>query len=335
MNSILEQESPWSGWVEMSGTRLAFFEDRKDYVVSHQGRPLSLAIGIFDGLHLGHQTVIESAVVNARRVHGLSALLTFTPHPSRVLAAPKPTLMLMPDRWRNERSLQLGLDAVIWKTFDKEFAALPADQFLPWLKKCLPTLASIHVGANFHFGEARHGDVHQLNDSARSLGVDVFSVQRIQHNGEPISSSRIREELAGGDLEHVNLMLGEPYHSRGEVVPGKRLGRTIGFPTLNIIWDPEARPRFGVYLVSVEGPHGEQLPGVANYGLRPTLENTELPRLEVYLLGSECPYDAGDSLNVYWHQFMRPEQKFSGLEALKSQIAIDVAQAKEAATGIL
>jgi riboflavin kinase/FMN adenylyltransferase len=334
MNPITKQESPWPGWVEMPRTTLAFNRDRKDYLSSHQNRPLSLALGIFDGLHLGHQTVIESAVVNARRAHGLSALLTFTPHPSRVLPVPQPTLMLMPDDWKNERSLQLGLDAVIWKTFDLEFAALPAEQFLPWLKKCLPALASIHVGANFRFGEARRGDVHQLNDSARSLAVDIFSVQRIQHNGEPISSSRIREELAAGDLQHVNLMLGDPYHSRGEVVPGKRLGRTIGFPTLNVTWNPEARPRYGVYLVSVEGSQGEQYPGVANYGLRPTMENTELPRLEVHLLGEECPFGEGDDLSVYWHQFLRPEQKFSDLDALKAQITIDVARANEASSAI-
>lgn len=329
MQSFTKHNSTWPGWVEMPRTTLVFNADRADYLRAHNGRPLSLAIGIFDGLHLGHQTVIESAVVNARRTHGLSALLTFTPHPSRILGAPQPTLMLMPDDWKNQRSLQLGLDAVFWKTFDHEFAALPAEQFLPWLKECLPTLSSIHVGANFRFGAARKGDVQQMNESARPVGVDVFSVQRIQHNGEPISSSRIREELAAGDLQHVNLMLGEPYHSRGMVVPGKRLGRRIGFPTLNVPWAPEARPRFGVYLVSVEGSAGEQFPGVANYGLRPTMEDTEYPRLEVFLLGDACPFDQGSELSVFWHQFIRPEQKFGDLEALKSQIARDVSVARE------
>jgi riboflavin kinase/FMN adenylyltransferase len=166
-----------------------------------------------------------------------------------------------------------------------------------------------------------------LVESARTLGVSVFSAPPVSFDGEPINSTRIRLLLESGDVAKAGSLLGYGYFARGVVAAGKKLGRTLGFPTLNVAWVPELTPRFGVYAVRVSG-RGYVLPGVANYGLRPTVESASEPRLETHVLGA-CPWDAGDEIKVEWLHFLRPEQKFAGIDALKAQIARDVAQAGE------
>ena len=159
--------------------------------------------------------------------------------------------------------------------------------------------------------------------SARPQAVSVFSAPRVSLDGEPISSTRIRRLLETGEMAAANALLGYPYFAEGVVTPGKQLGRTIGFPTLNIAWTPGLRPRFGVYAVRVSGPKAViPLPAVANYGLRPTVEQATEPRLEVHVLGA-CPFAAGDAIRVEWARFVRPEMKFDGVEALRTQIEKD------------
>ena len=178
-------------------------------------------------------------------------------------------------------------------------------------------------------GAGRRGDVALLVASARQLGLHVFSAPRVSLDGEPISSTRIRALLAAGEIEAANALLGRTYATEGPVVPGKRLGRTIGFPTLNLAWAPELRPRLGVYAVRVSGPKSPMpLPAVANYGLRPTVENATEPRLEVHVLGT-CPFTQGDLLKVEWLRFLRPELKFGGVAELTAQIARDRVAAAE------
>ena len=287
------------------------------------GRPLHLAIGIFDGVHLGHRAVSEAAVQSARRSGGQSAVLTFAPHPSAVLRAEQPTRLLM-ERPAKARVLAgLGISAVITEPFTPEFAQIAAEEFLPWLKQRLPQLAAVYVGENWRFGRERRGDVALLLREGRAHGVHVFSAPRVNLDGEPISSSRIRSALESGDVAGANAMLGYPYFAEGIVTPGKRLGHAIGFPTLNLEWSPEFKPRFGVYAVRVSGAKSlPALPAVANYGLRPTVEQTTVPRLEVNVLG-RCPFGAGDPILVEWLEFVRPERKFAGIDELRAQIARD------------
>lgn len=291
--------------------------------VAFSPRPLHLAIGIFDGVHLGHRAVIEAAVQSARRGGGQSAVLTFAPHPSVLLRPEQPTRLLM-DRAAKARVLgDLGVEAMITQPFTTEFAEIPATGFLPWLKQRLPQLVAIYVGENWRFGRARGGDIALLIAEGKKHDLHVFSAPRVSLDGEPISSSRIRGMIEAGDMAAVNAMLGYAYFSVGTVTPGKRLGRTIGFPTLNLRWSPELRPRLGVYVVQVVGGKtGAPLRAVANYGLRPTVEKATEPRLEVHVL-EECPYDAGDEITVEWLHFLRPEKKFDGLGALRAQIAAD------------
>ena len=290
-------------------------------------RPLHLAIGVFDGVHLGHRAVVEAAVHSARAAGGLSGVLTFWPHPSTLFRPENPTRLMQGAAAKARMLLTLGVDVVITQRFDAEFAGVEADVFLPWLKQRLPRLAAIYVGENFRYGQARRGDVAILVAASRDHGVRVYSAPRVNLDGEPISSTRIRAQLAAGDVEAANALLGYSYFSEGVVTRGKQLGRTIGFPTLNIEWSPELRPRLGVYAMRVSGPKSSvPLPAVANYGLRPTVEQSEVPRIEAHVLGS-CPFDEGDSVKLEWLRFLRPEMKFASLDALREQIARDRAAA--------
>lgn len=290
-------------------------------------RPLHLAIGMFDGVHVGHRAVVETAVQAARTAGGIGAVLTFWPHPSTLFRPDKPTRLLQTPALKARQLIALGMEVVITQAFTRELAALPAEEFLAWLQHRLPQLAAVYVGENFRFGQGRRGDVAMLVAEGRRLGLRVFSAPRVSLDGEPISSTRIRELLESGDVEAANARLGYPYLAEGVVAPGKRLGRTIGFPTLNVAWAPELRPRLGVYAVRVSGPRSPQpRPAVANYGIRPTVENVTEPRIEAHVLG-ECPFGEGDAVTIEWLRFLRPERKFAGLEELRAQIARDRAEA--------
>jgi riboflavin kinase/FMN adenylyltransferase len=285
---------------------------------------LHLAIGVFDGVHLGHKAVIESAVFSARRSGGISGVLTFDPHPSRLFRPEDPTRLIMPIETKTAMLHEVGVDCVIRKHFDRAFASIPADDFLAQLKQALPALKSIYVGENFRFGQKRMGDVDTLIASGRQLGLGVFSAERIKHNGEPISSTRIRKELEAGEISVVNDLLGYNYTAMGKVVSGSKLGRKLGFPTLNLSWQPECLPCFGVYYVHFRkcGSKVWQA-GVANYGVKPTVAEVDLaPTLEVHGLETTA-LTAGDAIEVEWLRFIRPEQKFASVDELKAQIARD------------
>jgi riboflavin kinase / FMN adenylyltransferase len=297
-------------------------------------RPLHLAVGMFDGVHLGHRSVIEAAVRSARRSGGLAAVLTFDPHPSRLFRPEDPVRLIMGREQRIAALRALGVAAVIVQPFDPAFASLEAEALLPHLRARLAGLHTIYVGENWRFGRGRRGDVALLVAEAKKLGLHVVSAPRINGDGEPISSTRIRALLIEGRIDAANVLLGEAYASEGVVRPGKQLGRTIGFPTLNLPWTPDLRPRLGVYVgrvsrVTETGAEsgGEGLPAVANYGLRPTVEQVAEPRLEVHVLGA-CSFGEGDALRVEWLSFIRPEQKFNGVGELREQIERDRDAAK-------
>jgi riboflavin kinase/FMN adenylyltransferase len=291
-------------------------------------RPLHVAIGIFDGVHLGHRIVVEGAVQSARISGGVSAVLTFSPHPSVLFRPDSPTRMILDLPAKVARLGALGVDAVVVQRFTREFASITAADFVPFLKRHLPMLAGIYVGENFRFGKGRAGDVALLVSEGRLHGIAVFSAPRVNLDGEPISSTRIRERIQAGDMRGAAALLGYVYTAEGTVVHGKHLGRTIGFPTLNLGWSPDLRPLYGVYAVRVRGAKSYGwLPAVANYGLRPTVEQAVEPRLEIHMLVA-CPYGVGDPVEVEWVRFLRPERKFGGIEELRAQIGRDVAEAR-------
>ena len=292
-------------------------------------RPLHRAIGMFDGVHLGHRAVIDLAVQSARRDGGIAAVLTFWPHPSALFRPNEPTKLMLDTETRVRLLCSVGVEAVIMQHFTAELAGIEAEEFLPFLLRHLPKLNTVYVGENWRFGHGRRGDIAMLVQEARKHRLMVMSAARINENGAPISSTRIRVCLEAGGIEEANTLLGYTYFAEGTVQSGKRLGRKLGFPTLNLAWEPEARPRFGVYAVQVSGaksagPHS----AVANYGLRPTVEQSTQPRLEVHLLG-DCPFDVGDKIKVDWLRFLRGEEKFSNVAALQAQIADDRLGAKK------
>ena len=222
--------------------------------VALPGRPLHVAIGIFDGVHLGHRAVIEAAVQSARHSGGVSVVLTFSPAPERRCFSPEnPTRMILDLPAKVERLGSLGVDAVVVQPFTRDFAAISAEEFLPYLKRHLHRLAGVYVGENFRFGRGRRGDVAMLVAEGRRHGITVFSAPRVNLDGEPISSTRIRELIKKGDMKGAAALLGYVYTAAGTVVHGKHLGRKIGFPTLNLGWSPDLRPLYGVYAVRVSG----------------------------------------------------------------------------------
>lgn len=292
-------------------------------------RPLHLAIGMFDGVHLGHRAVIEAAVQSARRSGGVAAVLTFWPHPSALFQPDNPRRLIMDTPVKTRVLFALGVDAVITQPFTPDYARIEAEAFLPHLQKYLPQLTAVYVGENWRFGRGRRGDIALLVAEAKKYGLTVFSAPRVSLDGEPVSSTRIRSLLEAGEMDAASAALGFSYFAEGVVVLGKRLGRTLGFPTLNLAWAPQLRPRFGVYAVRVSGPKSlAPLPGVANYGLRPTVEQAAEPRLEVHVLGA-CPFGEGDAVTVEWLRFLRPEMKFAGVEELRAQIGRDRSVAEE------
>ena len=260
---------------------------------------LHLAIGVFDGVHLGHKAVIESAVFSAQRSGGVSGVLTFDPHPSRLFRPDNATRLLMPIAEKCEMLHQVGVDVVIRKHFDRAYASIPAESFLAELKQAVPSLEAIYVGENFRFGQKRAGDVSTLIESGKQLGLGVFSAERIKHNGEPISSTRIRGDLQAGAIESVNGLLGYNYFADGVIVGGRKLGREIGFPTLNLPWQPECLPRFGVYYVRFRRQAADEwFPAVANYGIKPTVaEPDQTPEMEIHAL-EPTEFAEGDAIEV-------------------------------------
>lgn len=294
-------------------------------------QPLHLAIGMFDGVHRGHRAVVEPAIRAAREDGGISGVLTFWPHPSALLKPDNPTRLIQDVGSRARMLLALGVDAVITQAFTRELAGIPAEEFVGWLKRRLPFLTAIYIGENFRFGAERRGDLTVLRASGEQLGVKVQCATRVTWDGEAVSSTRIRSLIESGEIEAANALLGYNYCIEGLVHGGKQLGRTIGFPTLNVPWSPALRPRYGVYAVRASGEKSKApIGGVANYGVRPTVEQTTAPQIEAHLFGGS-PFGENDRVKIELLQFIRPERKFSGLDELKKQIAQD----RDAAESIL
>jgi riboflavin kinase / FMN adenylyltransferase len=291
-------------------------------------RPVHLAIGMFDGLHLGHQAVIEAAIHAARAQGGLAAVLTFAPHPSRLFNPADPVQLIQPPALKARLLRERGVEVVITQPFTREFASIAAPEFMATLHGYLPHLRAVYVGENWRYGRGRQGGVALLTAEATALGLTVISAPRIKYNGEPISSTRLRSLLTAGEVATVNTLMGYAYVSEGVVTSGRSLGSRIGFPTLNLPWVAELVPRYGVYAVKVRRPgEGGSWPAVANFGVRPTVESGAVaPRLEVHVLGEESPaatWGPGMPLEVEWRAFLRDERRFADVEALQTQIARD------------
>ncbi len=289
------------------------------------GEPLHLAVGVFDGVHVGHQAVIARAVTAAARDGGLAGMLTFDPHPIRVCAPAKAPASLLETLEHKARIVgDLGVGLFVPLHFDAALAAMGAPEFIARLMAA--PIRTIVVGEDWRFGHNRSGDVSLLRSEAASRGFHLEAVPPVMLDGERISSTRIRQAIRDGNLEAAAGMLGRPYTVSGTVVRGAQLGRTLGFPTANLATGDCQLPPDGVWTVRVTSGAGQTWDGVANLGLRPTLDGTTR-RLEVHLFGF-----AGDlygcKLEVRFEQFLRPEIKCPSLDALRRQIEADAKAAR-------
>ncbi len=275
-----------------------------------------VAVGSFDGLHLGHQALLARLKERARHHHVPSVVYTFDP-PTRVFTQGVEFLSTLPEKL--ELLSRYGIDEVIAVPFTAEFAARPKEDFLNDLRSLRPR--AVVVGEDFYFGKGRAGNIHDLREVTR----DVTALPMHSLGGEDIKSTRIREFLRSGQVESAQRFLGRHYSAQGVVVQGDQLGRTIGFPTANVqVAQGKALPR-GVFAVRVQVESeglSETHDGMANIGHRPTVSGLEL-RFEVNLLGFSGDL-YGKELQVKFFHFIRAEQKFGSLEELKAQLRQDL-----------
>lgn len=286
-------------------------------------RGASVALGNFDGVHVGHAAVLRAA--HSARPDAPRAVLTFDPHPREYFRPQDPPFRLTLAQERAAALETLGVEVLYQLPFDTMFSRLSAEAFVQTVLFEAIGAAHLSCGADFAFGYRRGGDVSFLAARSEALGIGLSIVPAVVDAEGPVSSTRIRRLLQDGYPERASMLLGRPYAVRGEVIHGEARGRTIGFPTANIALGRHLEPQRGVYAVTASiGGHFYK--GVANIGLRPTVGGTE-SRLEVYFFDFEGDL-YGQELAVQLRDFIRPEQKFPSFEGLKAQIGRDVAQAR-------
>ncbi len=288
--------------------------------------PLALAVGVFDGLHLGHQEVIRAAQEHAAQHHGTAVVVTFDPHPAHVLRPGSAPKLLCGPRHQQLVLSQIGIPCLLACPFTTETARTPATAFIHQLVEAARPLGCISVGYTWNFGHKREGNIHLLMEMGQEHDFAVYGVPPLKIDGEIVSSTLIREAISTGNFTKAATLLGRDYSVFGTVIEGQKLGRQLGFPTANVDVENEQLPPLGVYAVQAR-IESVWLPGVANLGRRPTVTENAEPSLEVHLLNwSGDLY--GKDLEVRFTKFLRSEMKFSGLDELKVQIQRDIAAAK-------
>jgi riboflavin kinase/FMN adenylyltransferase len=288
-------------------------------------RPTVLTLGVFDGLHLGHQKIMETVVERAKATGSHPTAITFDPHPRAVLhpeSAP-PLLQTLDQRLANFEVL--GIEQAIVIRFNKEFASQPAEDFLREIVHDRLHAREVYLGRGFAFGKDRGGNIELLRRMAGELGFVTDEVDEVRVRGIRISSSKIRQLLAEGRVNLTRRMLGRPYGVEGVIIRGDRRGHTIGFPTANLRPHNRVVPRMGVYATAtlVDGAWRRS---ITNIGVRPTFETTDDVSIETYIFDFDGDL-YGDVLRVRFLHRIRDERKFSGIDELKIQIENDTRRA--------
>ena len=280
--------------------------------------PQAMAIGNFDGMHLGHQALLRQLMAYAQTYRITPAVMTFEPHPREFFMPQNAPARLASMREKLEYFAECGVRNVYVQRFNQAFAAQSPAAFMQVLRERLHANV-VMVGEDFCFGARRAGSVQTLIEN----GFNVIPLPEVQLGGERVSSTLVRDALAAGDFTKAQSLLGRPYSISGKVVHGAKLGRQLGFPTANVHMRHERPALTGVYAVKLNN-----LPAVANLGVRPTLEGIPKLKLEVHVFDfSGNLYD--QHVHVQFCHKLRDEMKFAGLDALKAQIAVDVAQARQ------
>ncbi len=297
-----------------------------DQPVPDEFRGAILALGNFDGFHLGHQAVAGRAVQRAAHERRPAMIATFDPHPVRFFRPDVPPFRLTSLDQREELFSHAGADAMLVFAFDAALAATSAEDFVGRILAERIGAAGVVTGDDFTFGKGRTGNVDVLRTLGAPLGITAEKVAPILIDGNPVSSSRIREALVAGDPGSATRLLTRPFAIRGEVVHGDKRGRELGWPTANLELGSYLRPAYGIYAVRVTLADGSEHDGVASLGVRPMFEPPK-ELLEAYLFDFDGDL-YGQTIEVALHAFLRPEAKFDGLGALRAQMAQDEADAR-------
>lgn len=291
--------------------------------LSNAPGPLVLAIGVFDGAHLGHRAVLSRALEDAAALGGSAVAITFDPHPARILRPEAAPQLLTPTRHKLSLLASLGFRFALVMPFDRALAGTSARDFVEQLSNAHPALREIVVGQGWAFGKGRCGTVDLVQKIGVTRGFEAVEIPPVLVDGIPVSSTRIRRAVAAGDLEVARACLGRDFSIQGTVIEGQHRGRALGFPTANLRSTESQLPPGGVYAVRVFLPDGQWLPAVANLGLRPTMTSDGVRLLETHIPGFSGDLYGAD-IEVAFLQFLRGEKKFSSIEALADQITKDV-----------
>jgi riboflavin kinase/FMN adenylyltransferase len=286
-----------------------------------------LTIGNFDGVHLGHRALLARLTATAKAEGLAPAVLTFEPHPREFFTPESAPARLSTLREKLELIADEGVALAYVCRFSARFAALAPNEFIEKVLVDALRVRHLIIGDDFRFGARRAGDFAMLHEAGTRLGFQVDAMDSVTLDGQRTSSSAVRDALSSGRLEHAARLLGRPYSMDGRVVHGDQIGRQLGFATANIRMKHERPPLLGVFAVEVRGVDGKVLQGVANLGYRPSANQVVRPILEVHLFDFNADI-YGAHLNVRFLHKLRDEMKFPNFEALKAQIAADVAEGK-------
>ncbi|WP_024851742.1 bifunctional riboflavin kinase/FAD synthetase [Hydrogenovibrio kuenenii] len=285
-----------------------------------------LTIGNFDGVHLGHQRILGQVATDAKTAGLPSVVMLFEPLPIEFFAPERAPVRLMNLREKLDAFGQTDVDYVLVCRFDERFAQMCANTFVEDLLVAKLNVKQLVVGDDFRFAKNREGSFQTLVEKGKEHGFVVDDMPTLLFQGDRVSSTRIRQALSAHDLDLVQALLNKPFYFKGRVIHGQRLGRQLGFRTLNLNPKRLQMPVEGVYTVYVSGLAENDWPGIANIGVRPTVDGLR-PSIEVHLFNwTKDVY--GSHVGVKLHQFIRSEMKFDSLDTLKAQIEQDVQQAK-------
>jgi riboflavin kinase / FMN adenylyltransferase len=290
------------------------------------GRGSVLAIGNFDGIHLGHQAILRAAVERARETKDVATVLTFDPLPLKILRPDSAPPRILTSTQRQDWFGNLGLEAAVVLTFTMELARISPEDFVEKILVDALHVRAVMVGENFRFGHRQAGDVKFLRELGVRLGFEVVIIPPVVYKGEIVSSTAIRREIAAGEVTYASALLGRPFSLTGTVVSGTGTGRKFTFPTLNLSPEQELLPARGVYVTRTlfEG-ETKSCRSVTNIGVRPTFNGSALS-IETHLLNHSAEISAKRIEVQFWRR-LREEKKFSGVEELRTQIARDIASA--------
>jgi riboflavin kinase / FMN adenylyltransferase len=296
--------------------------------LAHLPGPIFLAIGVFDGVHLGHQSVISTSTSHARSADGTPVVITFDPHPLKVLRPHNAPHLLTATQHKIALIRDLDVEHLLVITFDKNFAATPPENFIEQLVTHSNPLGEICVGHEWSFGKDRRGNLDLLEKLGAQFNFNVVAIPPVKVDSMVISSTAIRRAVEKGDLTTAAAMLGRDYTILGTVVPGDKIGKKLGHPTANLSAHSEQFPPNGVYFADAT-LDGVVYPGVVNLGYRPTVSSGKSERiLEIHLLDFDREI-YGKDLEVRFVRYLRPEKKFENVDALVRQIEFDVRQARD------